>query len=797
MSPEDQNLEPEIAHILSIDVVGYSKRLVNEQIELLKRLNQIVRDTPCSCAAAAGGKALRLPTGDGMVLLFFRSPEEPLQCAVQISEALQDHPDIQVRMGAHSGPVNEITDVNDRPNVAGAGLNVAQRILDCGDGGHILLSKRLADDLAEYSHWRPHLHDLGECVVKHGARVHLVNFHNGPIGNPNRPLKLQDADASADGLRKAGTKRRRYLWLAAAACLFVAAVAAAGLIFWRSNSAGAPVIPVKSVAVLPLQNLSDDPKNAFFADGVQDQIITHLNKVADLKVISSTSVMKFRDRANLDLVKIGEALGVRYFLQGNVQRSGGRVRVSVQLVDGQTSTQAWGESYDRDLADVFSIQTEVAEQIVSQLAAKFTPEEKAQIEDRPTTDLLAYDLYVRAKAMIARVALESSGLENLVEAARLLDEATARDPSFFLAYCQLASAQDQIYFYGIDPSEKRRALAQAAVDAAVRLRPDFGEAHLALAAHYYFGYRDYQRAREELAIAMRKLPNDPFPILLAGYVDRRQGRWESSTKQLKRALELGPRNLDFLKQLAHSCNALHRYDEMRDLLDRALTIAPQDPALQVQRAVIELDARADTRPLHRAIEGILKANPAAGETIADQWILLALCEGDLESANRALTRMSEKGAQEEGVPYPKAWCEGLIARMRQDPEAAAASFRAARSEVARAVESQPDFAEGLSALGMLDAALGNAEEARREGQRAVELLPTSKDAIVGPLLLQNLAVIYAWTGDKERALEALEQVTGLPSYLSYGQLLLHPSWAPLRSEKGFKKILASLAPAAR
>ncbi|MEO7725197.1 MAG: tetratricopeptide repeat protein [Chthoniobacterales bacterium] len=793
MVPEEQNLEPEIAHILSIDVVGYSRLLVNEQIELLNELKHIVRETKCACAAEDEGQLIRLPTGDGMVLLFFRSPEEPLQCAVEITEALQQRPDVQVRMGLHSGPVNKIEDVNDRLNVAGAGINVAQRVLDCGDGGHILLSKRLADDLAEYSHWRPHLHNLGECVVKHGVKIHLVNFYKGLIGNPDRPRRLQEADtAASDLVRKAATSRRRYVWAAGLVLLLLAA-AVASFIFMRSAPKSGPQFSGKGVAVLPFENWSDDPKDSYFADGVQGEILTLLSKVAALKVISRTSVMRYRDVAKLDLKRVADELQVRFFLEGSVQRAHKQVRVNAQLVDAFTGAQVWADRYDRSLADVFEIQTEIAEKIVAQLQAKLTPEERAAIEERPTNDLVAYELYLRGKALIARVAFESIRTDGLVEAAQVFEQATERDRSFYLAYCQLANAQDQIYFYSIDPSPRRLALAQAAVDAAVRLRPQAGETHLASATHLYFS-RNYDGALNELALARQKLPNDPFPILLLGYIERRRGDWTSSTQHLERAVELDPRNLVFLKQLANSYLALRRYTDVREVLDRALAIAPNDAALQIQRAAIKFHADADTQPMQRAMDTAFANEPAAEATIAELWYQLALCEGDAGGASRALAALKSSGLHEEGVPYPKTWGEGLIARLRNDPAAARVAFTAARAEVARMIEAQPDFAQGLSALGMVDAALGDKENATQEGQRAVELLPISKDAVVGSLLLQNLATIHAWTGEKAAAVQELKTVTGMPSYLSYGLLRRHPIWAPLRDEPGFQEILAALAP---
>ena len=467
--------------------------------------------------------------------------------------------------------------------------------------------------------------------------------------------------------------------------------------------------------------------------------------------------------------------------------------MGAQLIDATTGTQLWAGSYDRELADVFKIQTQIAENIVTQLEAHFTPEERAAIEELPTSDIVAYDLYLRGKELLARVAFESSRTDELTEAAQFLQEATRRDPSFYLAYCELSKAQGQAWFYSIDPSPQRLALARSAIDAAIRLKPDAGETHLA-SAYYYYISRDYEPALKELVQAQLKLPNDPLPILYLGYIERRQGDWSNSSRHLQRALEFDPQNLVFLKQLAHSYGALHRYPDVRRLLDRALAIAPDDPALRVHRAAVEFDARGDTQPMRSTIDAVLSKDPTAGSTIADIWYQLALCEGNAEDAARALAAMKPSSAHEEGVPYPKSWCEGVIARLGNHTEAARKAFNSARAEVAREVEAQPNFAQGISALGMLDAALGDKENALREGRRAVELLPPSKDAIVGPILKSNLAAILAWTGEKAAALQELKAATAMPSYLSYGLLLRHPIWAPLRDEPGFQEILADLAP---
>src|SRR5256885_6500731 len=409
-------------------------------------------------------------------------------------------------------------------------------------------------------------------------------------------------------------------------------------------------IPEKSIAVLPFESLSDQRSDAYFADGTQAEILRGLVKIADLKVISRPSVAKYRDLASLDLSKVAYALGVRYLLEGSVQRANDRIRVQAQLLDATTDAQVWAEHYDRQLSDVFAIQSEIAEQIVTQLQARLTPEEKAAIEIRPTQDIQAYQSYVKASAIIDRVIYDSNLIEDLWEAERLLGQATARDPRFFLAFCRLAYVHDQLYFNSLDHTDARLALARAALDKARELQSDVGEVHLAAAAHYYFGYLDYDHARQELTAARAKLPNDPYPILLLGYIDRRQGHWDASTQRLEHALSLDPRNLLFLKQLALSYTMLRRYPDAISIFGRAIAVAPDDPNFIAQRATVELDWHADTKPLHAAVDQILGRDPTKAATIADQWLYLALCEKDMKGANKALEAMTENGCQWEELP---------------------------------------------------------------------------------------------------------------------------------------------------
>src|SRR2546423_2462901 len=507
-----KEIELEIAHVLFIDIVGYSKLSINDQNAAVEELTQVVRGSEQFQKAEAAGRLLKIATGDGMALVFYTRPEAPAQCGVEISRAGKDHPRLQLRMGIHSGPVSGVVDVNNRPNLAGAGLNMAQRVMDCGDAGHILLSKHVAEDLEEYEQWRPLLHDLGTCEVKHGMRVGIANLYADQVGNPQLPKKFQ-------ALKKRSARLR---WAAMTAALVVLAGIVAGIAS-RYRVRSTVAAPEKSIAVLPFENLSGDKENAFFTDGVQDEILANLAKVADLKVISRTSVMLYNSGNPRNLREIGQQLGVAHVLEGSVQRAANRVRVMAQLIDARTDTHLWAQTYDRDLADVFAIQSEIAQTIADQLKAKLSPTEKSAINEQPTSDMVAYDLYLQAKELLY------SGHSNPIrrqeqdafKAVQLLDQAVARDPAFLLAHCQLAYAHDLIYWFAFDDTKTRLELAETSVRAAVRLRPDSAETHLAQAIHFYWGHLNYDRAREELENAGSALPNNAEVFQFLGLIDRR------------------------------------------------------------------------------------------------------------------------------------------------------------------------------------------------------------------------------------------------------------------------------------
>ena len=551
--------------------------------------------------------------------------------------------------------------------------------------------------------------------------------------------------------------------------------------------------PEKSIAVLPFENLSGNQENSFFADGVQDEILTNLAKIADLKVISRTSVMQYRTTASRNLPEIAQALKVAHVLIGSVQRASNRVRVSAQLIDARTDAHLWAEHYDRPLDDVFAIQSEIAKTIAEQLRAKLSPGEKAAIEQPPTVNLEAYDYYNQAKPIIATSAFGAVA-DKLAEAARLLDQAVAHDPNFAIAYCDLAWVHDFAYFSGIDHSPARLALADKAVQAALRLRPESGEAHLAQAQHLYSGYLEYEKALAELTIASRTLPNDPRIFELAGYIIRRQGHQEEGLHKLERAMELDPRNFGTLQQLALSYEALRRYPEMKNALERALAIVPNDVETRISYAQVELEWKADTQPLHKTIDALLVTQPTAAANYADLWLYLALCERDVAAAERALTALGDHIFGPDAVLFSPKFGHGLVARLRGDTAGAQAAFMAARAHQEKVIAEQGDYGPALCVLGVIDAMLGRKEDAIREGRRAVELLPVERDALNSVRMREFLGVIYAWTGEKDLACEQLEEATKFPASASYGQLKLHPFWDPLRGDPRFEKIVAGFAP---
>ena len=588
--------------------------------------------------------------------------------------------------------------------------------------------------------------------------------------------------------REISPKRTVNASFIAAGVLF--AVIAVGFGVWFGNHAPVGGVAERSVAVLPFESLSADPDEAFRAVGVQDQIRNDLAKVADLKVISRNSVMQYKPGEKRNLPELADALGVAYVLEGNVQRAAGRVRVSAQLMNARTGGRVWQKRYDDALDEVFAIESKVAEAVAAKLGARLSPAEKETIEEKFTDKPLAYEHYIRAGILLDGIALDARSADLRYQAVHLLEQAVAQDSKFMLAYCRLGFTHQGLYFNGYDHTPLRVARAKEAVDAALKLAPDRGEPHLAAGLLSYYCYRDYDRARSELAIARRLLPNEPLIYATLGWIDRRQGQWQDHLRNVNRALELDPRNVFILHQVAGSYQVLRRYNNLTATFDRAQEVTPNDAVARVARGLAELDSNATVQPAQAAVQQVLANNPSDGVKIVDRWFPIALCARDASDAKRALGSMLQEGITwGANVRTPRSFCEGLVARMAGDNEAATSAFAEARDEMETVLKKQPDYAEAISVIGMIDAALGRKEDALREGRRAVELLPATKDVMTGPELMRNLAVIYTWTGEKELALDQIAAVLQGPGPITYGQLRLHPWWDAIRDDPRFDKLV--------
>jgi TolB-like protein/Tfp pilus assembly protein PilF len=612
-------------------------------------------------------------------------------------------------------------------------------------------------------------------------------------------------DITAEGIQRTPNARglrvysKRQLWVVALVGTSIAAFALAGYWFWHpwrnavaeTADVSSNSIPAKSIAVLPFQNLSPDNAGGFFADGVQDQILTNLSKVSDLKVISHTSVQQYRNEAGRNMREIGRQLGVAYVLEGTVQRAPTRVRVNAKLIDARADSQIWAETYDRDVADLFVIQSDLAQAIVNQLQARLSPEQKAEIEETPTRDLAAFDLYLQAKEIVETYLEIQDPGSSLLKAVRLLDEATERDPNFVLAYCYASRAHNLLYFLDLDPTPKRKLLGKAAVDNALRLRPHSADVHLAMADHLFRCDRDYDRAREELEIARPGLPNSVPFFFLSGYLNRRQGHWTEAERDFATAVKLDPRKANAVNLLGDTFVLERRFPEARLVSDRAIAAGMRDPIDLIRRAAVDFGETGDPTTLRAAMAGAPDTDVGGGET---SWkILIAMIDHNYGEARRVLASSPRADFQDVDFSFyfPRAWYEGVIARAEGDKTKAIAAFKAARAIFESRLKNKPNDPRTLAVLAQVDANLGNKELALNEAQKAVTLMPVTKDAYDGPLVLQGLAQVYTWTGDHDRALDVLQTLIGMPGYTSYGYLKADPAWEPVRGHPRFQQLLAS------
>jgi len=801
-SGEKPDLQFEIGHVLFIDIVGYSKLLIDDQHESLRRLNEIVRNTPAFLAADAVRKLNRLPTGDGMALVFSNTPAAPAQCALEISRALQGGPSLPVRMGIHSGPVSPIMDLNDRANVAGGGINMAQRVMNCGDGGHILISKRVAEDLEQYRQWQPHLHDLGEVEVKHSVRIGLVNLYTEELGNQELPAKLKavaDQSARPEPVSGAGrAPRRRIGWIGAIGLLMITGIGA--WMFSRSTTTKFRIVPIenantpdKSIAVLPLENLSEEKENAFFADGIQDDILTSLTKVADLKVISRTSVMQYRGAgAAHNLREIAQALGVQNVLEGSVRRIGNRVLVNVQLINARNDQHVWAERYDRTIADSIGLQGELATEIATALKVKLSAGEKTSLGTKPTNNPEAYVLYLRALDLEQNAEKPEDSM--LVD--QLYAQAIALDPTFALARARGSISYSNRFFQTHEPALKVKARTLA--EEALRLSPTLGEAHLALGLYFFLTELNYDAALEQFTIALTVLPNNVEVLDHLARIYRRQGRWREAIAGFVHARTLNP--------AANPVETVRTYWMVRDWraaaaeMERNLAQNPGAPHPKEGLAEIEVVAKSNLAAARARLQEIpSNLNPDGVITLAN-WNL-SMLERDWSAAEKWLADFPSNDFPEA---RPKSFYQAQTALARGDVELARSLFEKMRTVLESAVRDHSDLANEHSALGILYGYLGRKEDAIREARRAVELCPERTDAANGAQVAANLALVYALTGEIDQALPLVERLVRTPGAttrsdfcdggITQVELRLRWQWDPLRSNPRFQKLLEGPEP---
>jgi TolB-like protein len=790
----------EIGHVLFMDIVGYSKLLIHEQSERQRQLNKIVRKTEQFRSAKKSGKLIRLSRGDGMALVFFSTVEAAVQCALEISKALLEHPELKLRMGVHSGPINRVRDVDDRPDVAGAGINMAQRVMDCGDAGHILLSKRVADDLEQYPRWRPYLRELGECGVKHGIRLFVVNLYTDELGNPQRPNKLVEEQRA----QSASMKRTRPSFVGIVAILSLISFAIVAIIFTPAilrsrqkaqqkipmpmTEASPPPIPEKSIAVLPFANLSSDKENAYFADGIQDEILTKLASVADLKVISRTSTQRYKTKP-ADLKMVGQQLGVANILEGSVQRAADKVRVNVQLIDTRTDMHVWANDYDRDIKDVFAVESEISQTIANALQAKLSPDETNRLTSAPTQNPEAYDLFLKAEYAQheADVLLKAEPFDR---AAAFYEQALARDPNFALARARLVVSRIRRHFFISELSAPELDELRKLADQTVASAPNLAEAHIALGTYYYLGRREYDRALKELQRARELEPNNVGALEVTAYLHRRQGQWQLGLSEMEKCEARDPRNPQLVANIAGAYCSLRMWKEARRTGLRALAIDPHS-VLGLQTVMFaSLNGTGDINEAKRTL-----ANYSPGARVAHFTVLgsapppvyLKVIERNFGAALKL---------SESEIADPDENRSRLA--MRTAIHVLAGNTATAHDEIARArdllesrLRERPDDVPALLQLSWVNVALRRNAEALRLAHQATELVPIEKDALLGPTYVACLAEIQARTGDAGAAVKTLQRLLSMPigHYISIQQLKIDPVWDPIRTNPEFQQLL--------
>jgi TolB-like protein/class 3 adenylate cyclase/Tfp pilus assembly protein PilF len=830
----------EIAHVLFIDIVDYSKLLTDEQSEALQELNQIVRKTEAAREAEAAGQLTILPTGDGMALVFTGSVEEPAECAFEISHALRAQPSLPVRMGIHSGPVHHVKDANERENIAGVGINIAQRVMDCGDAGHILVSKRVADDLAQQRRWQPYLHELGDVEVKHGVVVSLVNLYAETIGNPTPPTRIGKARgavrstaATAHGGLSPLTRAIFILAALLIALAIVSVIFAPAIMrsLGKSQVISPPqppavpsspsfgdviknelakkvtdelqkaldekkqavvepsptgsAIPNKSIAVLPFDNLSEEKSNAYFAEGIQDEILTRLSKIAALKVISRTSTQKYKSAPD-NLREVGKQLGVAHLLEGSVQKIGNAVHISVQLIRAATDEHVWAESYNRKLDDVFGVEGEVATAIADQLNAKLSGTEQKAVTEKPTQNAAAYDAYLRGLTL-ERNEYSYSSYQQVV---RDYAEAVRLDPNFGVAWARLAAVRSFLFFNRVEPSENTAAAVKEAADRAMQLAPEAGESWVAQGAYRYRVRRDFEGALAAYQEAQKRLPNSSFVYEYMAFVQRRLSRWQEAEASYNKALELDPRDIQLLSSVSGEFYLyLRRFDDALAIANRAIEISPDwSPARANKVGILQAAGR-----LAEAADE-LKQIPAESteDFVVGARVTQALFERHfatgievVEHKLRSIPAGQPLDSFTENLLFQLGLCQEWLGQH----EDARRTF----TRVVEVIKPTPQTVVAPEAngrpvtLAFAYAGLGEKDKALQQAQQAIKDYDT--DAVAKPFAENALAIIQAQFGDLDSAIAALPRLLQVPGSLTIADLKFNPGWDPLRKDPRFQKLL--------
>lgn len=778
----------ELAHVLLIDIVGYSKLLIDDQQQAVETLNAVVHDNDEVRKADAAGKLVRLPTGDGVALVFFTSPETPVRCAVEIARAIRAlDPSLKLRMGINSGPVTAVQDANGKTNVAGAGINLAQRVMDCGDGGHILVSQRVAEDLGQLREWQPRLHNIGECAVKHEVRVHLFNLCDADFGNPEIPAKVAQATAAASKLR-----RSRFSWRMVAALIAIFIVA--GWIWSTLPGNRRSAVSNKSIAVLPFKNLSDDKANGYFADGIQDDILTSLAKIRDLRVISRTSVENYRgDNAVHNLKQIAKELGVANILEGSVRRVDNNVVINVQLIDALQDRHLWANKYELTLERSLGIDGQVAHAVAKTLGANITADETARVEGKPTENTRAYDLYLEAKQYEFK---PDTFLQDYRTAEQLYVQAITLDPKFALAHARLAATRARIYHF-FEPTDSWRKSALAEATLALQLQPDLGEAYHALGLCYYWFDRDYANALREFDIARKLLPNDSTVPWDIAAIKRRQGRWSEALAGYQEILNLDPKNANGVRDLLYAYCALRDWGNARSTAQQLITLNPDSVNAKAQMGYVEFWITGSTSRLKSEMATIPAGQDPDG-AVTSFRVDADMIDRDAAAAEQVL-RASPLDTFNyfNGVDTPRSFFAGEIALLQGDSARARSELIHARDIFAASVNEAPDAAEPHAFLGLTCALLGDKQRAIAEGTRAVELRPESQDALDGTVFNAVLALIYARVGENDRAISLIEHLLAVPGAvdsadysITVNDLKFRWEWDLLRNDPRFQKLIA-------